>query len=198
MSPEQVAGDVADLDTRSDVYALGVIVYELLAGRLPFDVGRKSLPEAARMIREEEPTRLSSVARGLPTDVETIVAKALEKDKLRRYGSAAELAEDIRRFLRGGADRRPSSRARRTRFVSLPAVTRPWSARRLPSSSRSSRASSRVPGRRSGLESRAAGRGARERRSGRKGESGSGHEVPDGNAVVGQPFAGAGTRGDRS
>jgi len=100
MSPEQVAGDVADLDTRSDVYALGVILYELLAGRLPFDIGRKSLPEAARVIREEEPTRLSSVARGLPADVETIVAKALEKDKLRRYGSSAELAEDIRRFLR--------------------------------------------------------------------------------------------------
>jgi eukaryotic-like serine/threonine-protein kinase len=100
MSPEQVSGDVADLDTRSDVYALGVILYELLAGRLPFDLGRKTLPEAVRVIREEEPSRLSSVTRGLATDVDTIVAKALEKDKIRRYGSAAELAEDIRRFLR--------------------------------------------------------------------------------------------------
>jgi tetratricopeptide (TPR) repeat protein/tRNA A-37 threonylcarbamoyl transferase component Bud32 len=100
MSPEQVAGDIADLDTRSDVYALGVILYELLAGRLPFDIGRKALPEAVRVIREEEPTRLGSVTRGLGADVETIVAKALEKDKLRRYGSAADLAADIRRFLK--------------------------------------------------------------------------------------------------
>jgi eukaryotic-like serine/threonine-protein kinase len=100
MSPEQVSGDVADLDTRSDVYTLGVILYEMLAGRVPFDLGRKTLPEAVRVIREEEPSRLSSVTRGLATDVDTIVAKALEKDKLRRYGSAAELAEDIRRFLR--------------------------------------------------------------------------------------------------
>jgi eukaryotic-like serine/threonine-protein kinase len=100
MSPEQVSGDIADLDTRSDVYALGVILYEVLAGRLPFDIGRKSLPEAVRVIREEEPTRLGSITRGLAADVETIVAKALEKDKLRRYGSAADMAEDIRHFLR--------------------------------------------------------------------------------------------------
>jgi eukaryotic-like serine/threonine-protein kinase len=111
MSPEQVVGDMSELDTRSDVYALGVVLYELLSGRLPFDLSRKSLPEAVRIIRDEEPTRLSSITRALPGDVETIVAKALEKDKLRRYGSAADLAGDIRRFLRNEpiVARRPSA-----------------------------------------------------------------------------------------
>jgi eukaryotic-like serine/threonine-protein kinase len=100
MSPEQVAGDLMELDTRSDVYALAVLLYELISGRLPYDLSRKSLPEAMRTIRDDDPVRLTSVTRSIPTDVETIVAKALEKDKLRRYVSAAELAEDIRRFLR--------------------------------------------------------------------------------------------------
>ena len=100
MSPEQISGETDQLDTRSDVYALGVLAYELLADRSPYDLHRKPLTEMARIIREEEPARLSSVSRRLPADVETIVAKALEKDKARRYGSAAEMAEDIRRFLR--------------------------------------------------------------------------------------------------
>ncbi len=100
MSPEQVGGDPNELDTRSDVYALGVIAYELLAGRLPHDLRRKMIHEAARIIREEEPTRLSSINRTLRGDVETIVAKALEKEKTRRYQSAESLASDIRRYLK--------------------------------------------------------------------------------------------------
>ena len=100
MSPEQVSGATDQLDTRSDVYALGVIGYELLADRSPYDLHRKPLAEMARIIREEEPARLSSVTRRLPADIETIVAKALEKDKTRRYASAAEMAADVRRFLR--------------------------------------------------------------------------------------------------
>ncbi len=100
MSPEQVGGDPDDLDTRSDVYALGVIAYELLAERLPYDLQRKMIHEAARIIREEEPTRLSSINRALRGDVETIVAHALEKDKVRRYQSAETLASDIRRYLK--------------------------------------------------------------------------------------------------
>lgn len=99
MSPEQVGGDPHELDTRSDVYALGVVLYELLAGRLPYDLSRRLIPEAVRIIREEEPTRLSSVSRSLRGDVETIVGKSLEKEKDRRYASAAEMAADIRRFL---------------------------------------------------------------------------------------------------
>ncbi len=100
MSPEQVGGDPGEMDTRSDVYALGVIAYELLAGRMPYDLQKKMIHEAARVIREDEPTRLSSINRTLRGDVETIVSKALEKDKTRRYQSAESLASDIRRYLK--------------------------------------------------------------------------------------------------
>jgi eukaryotic-like serine/threonine-protein kinase len=92
MSPEQVSGDIAALDTRSDVYALGVILYEVLAQRLPYELDRKSFPEAARIITDAEPTRLRSAAYPVPADVETIVVKALEKEKERRYSSAAQIS----------------------------------------------------------------------------------------------------------
>ena len=99
MSPEQVLADPLELDTRSDVYALGVILYELLAGRLPYQVSGL-LPQAVQTIREEDPARLSSIDRTYRGDVETIAAKAMEKDKARRYSSAAELGADIQRYLR--------------------------------------------------------------------------------------------------
>jgi tetratricopeptide (TPR) repeat protein len=99
MSPEQVGADPAELDTRSDVYALGVILFELLSGRLPYDLKQKALPEAVRIIREDDPTRLTVVNRAFRGDVDTIVSKALSKEKSRRYQSAADLAADIRRYL---------------------------------------------------------------------------------------------------
>ncbi len=98
MSPEQVLADPLALDTRSDVYALGVILYELLAGKLPYLLP-KMLHEAVRTIQQADPAPLSSVHRDYRGDIETIVAKALEKDKTRRYASAAELAADIGRTL---------------------------------------------------------------------------------------------------
>ncbi len=99
MSPEQVLGDADTIDIRSDVYALGVMLYELLSGKLPHDLRDKAIPEAARIIREDEITPLSSVNRIFRGDLETIVSKTLDKDKDRRYASAAELAADVRRYL---------------------------------------------------------------------------------------------------
>ncbi|HEX8925552.1 MAG TPA: serine/threonine-protein kinase, partial [Terriglobales bacterium] len=98
MSPEQLLADPAQLDARSDVYSLGVVTYELLAGRRPYET-TQPITDAARVIREEEPTPLGSVNRVLAGDLEIIVAKALEKERERRYGSAAELAADLRRHL---------------------------------------------------------------------------------------------------
>jgi eukaryotic-like serine/threonine-protein kinase len=99
MSPEQVLADPLALDVRSDVYALGVILYEFLAQKAPYDTEQKALHEVVQVIREEDPAPLSSIDRRFRGDVETIVAKALEKDKVRRYASAAELGADIRHYL---------------------------------------------------------------------------------------------------
>lgn len=102
MSPEQVSAE-GKPDARSDVYALGVLLYELLADRLPYDLRGKSIPEAVRIIQENEPSSLGTVNRELRGDVATIVAKALEKDPSRRYQSAADLVADLRHFLRDEA-----------------------------------------------------------------------------------------------
>ena len=102
-SPEQLTHPTQPIDTRCDVYALGAVLYELLTGKLPHDVCKDSIPEAARRITHETPASLGSIDTTLRGDLETIVAKALSHAPDERYQSASELAADLGRFLRGDA-----------------------------------------------------------------------------------------------
>jgi len=144
MSPEQAGATDADVDTRSDVYSLGTLLYELLVGVLPFDgnaLRRAGYAEIQRIIREEEPikpsTRFSSLGEESPAiarrrrseprrlahqlrgDLDWIVLKALQKDASRRYATVAAMADDIGRYLRSEpvSAGRPSIGYRFKKFV---------------------------------------------------------------------------------
>jgi hypothetical protein len=123
MSPEQAASSGVDIDTRTDVYSLGIVFYELLAGGRPVEFRAMGLEEFLRRLREEDTPKPSTrvgtrdgaallevarrrqtdpaaLARQLRGDLDAIALKALEKDRARRYGSAVNFAEDISRYLR--------------------------------------------------------------------------------------------------
>jgi eukaryotic-like serine/threonine-protein kinase len=101
MSPERAGSGALDLDPRSDLYSLGVVLYELLTRRLPFErTGpNDSVDDLRRAIREREPSRPSTHARELRGDLDWIMLKCLEPDRARRYASAAALALDLERHL---------------------------------------------------------------------------------------------------
>lgn len=101
MSPEQASGRSQSVDVRSDVYALGAILYELLSGRPALDLHNASLTAALRLIEVQTPRPLGAVDRSLRGDLSVIAARALEKDPARRFPSVAALAEDLQRSLDG-------------------------------------------------------------------------------------------------
>ncbi|MGB3543300.1 protein kinase domain-containing protein [Rubrivirga sp.] len=120
-APEQVTGE--PVTTATDVYALGVLLYELLAGQRPYEIERPTLTRIVEAVVDTRPARPSSVApavqRVLRGDLDTVVMKALDKDPARRYISADDLADDLRRYLDGlpVRARAPSVSYRAQRFV---------------------------------------------------------------------------------
>jgi tetratricopeptide (TPR) repeat protein len=99
MAPEQATGRVRDTGPPTDVYALGAILYEMLTGLPPF--WGESVTATLRRVESDDPTAPSRLCRGLPVDLETICLKCLAKEPSKRYATAQDLADDLRRFLEG-------------------------------------------------------------------------------------------------
>ena len=116
-SPEQVRG--RPVTTASDVYSLGVVLYELLSGEKPYRIASSDPAELLRVVCEREPERPSTRTAGLSADLDAIVLKAMRKEPERRYPSAAALSEDVGRYLDGQPveARRGSAAYRASRFV---------------------------------------------------------------------------------
>ena len=117
MSPEQALARHGLVDHRTDVYALGATLYELLTGRPAF--GGRNRAEVLRAIAFEEPVPPRRLDRAIPAELETVVLKALAKDPADRYATAGELADDLRRWLNGRPVRArpPSARQRAARWA---------------------------------------------------------------------------------
>lgn len=99
MSPEQCGPASNDVDVRTDVYALGVVLYELLTRELPYDLASAPMHDIGRIIREKPPIPLSRKMPAVGRDLELVVLKALSKEPAARYRSAIELGDDLRRYL---------------------------------------------------------------------------------------------------
>ncbi|HLO42325.1 MAG TPA: protein kinase [Phycisphaerales bacterium] len=126
MSPEQLSGSkTSKLDPRSDIYALGVILYELICRRLPYDVDGRSLVEATRVILDHPPVSPRQHIGSIDVDLETIVLHALDKNRVTRFQTVGELIEQCEKYLRGEMiDIKPVSRLTKTWRRSVDVATR--------------------------------------------------------------------------